>query len=258
MGRVDGKVALVTGGASGIGRACCIALAHEGARVVVSDLDANGGRSVVEEIAGAGGEARFARLDVTSEAEWEVAIAGVVDACSRLDVLVNNAGIALARPVTQMTLDDWRRQFAVNVEGVFLGTKHAIPAMRRGGGGSIVNISSIAGLRGNGIGLSAYSASKGAVRLFTKCTALECARDGDAIRVNSVHPGVIDTPIWEKMTPTGGPNRVDPAARLSRTAAGGELGRPEDIAAGVVFLASDEARLVNGSEFVIDGAVTAG
>ena len=264
MGRVKGKVAIVTGGASGIGEACAKLLAREGAKVVVSDIDRNGGVRVAKEIGEAGGTARFLEHDVTSEARWEEVVAETVTAFGGLHILVNNAGIGIGGLCEKFSLEDWRRQAAVNIDGVFLGTKHAIPAMRASGGGSIIIMSSGAGLSGSP-GMSGYCATKGAVRLFAKAVALEMAQLGDNIRVNSVHPGVIDTPIWTKVTPEtravfGGAatgNAVDPALLASVMAPLGKAGTPEDIAWGVVYLASDEARYVTGSELVIDGGATA-
>jgi len=262
MGQVDGKVALVSGGASGIGRAACETLAREGAAVIVADVDDGMSAEVVAGIAKAGGRAKAVHLDVTEEAQWEAAVKATLDAFGRLDVLVNNAGICVNCPITDMTLAEWRRQQAVNVDGVFLGTKHAIPAMRQGGGGAIVNISSVAGLVGSSAGLAAYTATKGAVRLFTKSTALECAANGDAIRCNSVHPGIIITPLWGKMFPDDpsfqmGSNDLDPAKRMKRNIPVGRSGSAQDIANGILFLSSDASSYMNGSELVIDGGVTA-
>ncbi len=258
MGQGQGKVALVTGAAMGIGAACAAALAREGARVVLTDLDGARGEAGAAAIRAAGGEAIFLHQDVAEEARWPEVIGEAERAFGRLDVLVANAGIAIIAPVWEMTLADWRRQTAVNLDGVFLAAKHAIPAMRRAGGGSIVMLSSIAGLRGSA-GLAGYSATKGAVRLFAKSVAMEVAREG--IRVNSVHPGIIETAIWEKM-PAAAENRrrnapIDPQG-LVATIPVGELGQPGDIAAGVVFLASDASRHMTGSELVIDGGLTAG
>jgi NAD(P)-dependent dehydrogenase (short-subunit alcohol dehydrogenase family) len=260
MGRVQDKVAIVTGGASGIGAACAEALAREGAAVVLTDLDAARGEAVAARIADAGGTAAFLPQDVTDEARWIEVVAEAERRFGRLDALVANAGIGLIGLVVDTTLADWRRQMAVNVEGVFLGVKHVIPAMRRGGrGGSIVVMSSVAGLRGSA-GLACYSATKGAVRLFAKSVALECADARDGIRVNSVHPGIIETPIWEKL-PAGLAGRNAPIDPHRVAAAGvplGEAGRPQDIAEGVLFLASDASRHVTGSELVIDGGMMAG
>src|ERR1700733_607147 len=198
-GQVQGTVALVTGGASGIGAAVAELIAREGAAVVVSDVDELKGPEVVAGIKNAGGEAMFLHQDVTSEPRWIEIVAAIEKRYGRLDVLVSNAGIGISVPsITDMTLEDWRRQNAINLDGVFLSVKHCLPLMRKIGGGSIILMSSLAGLRG-APGLSAYSASKGGVRLFAKSIAMECASVGDGIRVNSVHPGIIDTPIWGKI-----------------------------------------------------------
>src|ERR1700681_4868723 len=198
-GQVQGKVALVTGGASGIGAAVAELFAREGASVVVTDIDDLKGPEVVAGIKKAGHEAVFLHQDVTSEARWVEVVAEVEKRYGRLDILVSNAGIGIAVPsITDMSLEDWRRQTAINLDGVFLSVKHCLPAMRKTGGGSVIMMSSLAGLRG-APGLSAYSATKGGVRLFAKSIAMECAAVGDGIRVNSVHPGIIDTPIWGKI-----------------------------------------------------------
>lgn len=259
MPQVQGKVALVTGAASGIGAACARTLAREGAKVLLTDLDDARGEALAAAIREAGGEAAYLHQDVTDEDRWIEVVAAAEQRFGRLDVLVSNAGIGIMTSIVDMTLADWRRQMAINVDGVFLSVKHAIPAMRRAGGGSIVLISSVAGLRGSA-GLAGYSASKGAVRLFAKSVALECAREN--IRCNSVHPGIIETPIWEKI-PVGaaGSGRnapLDPRAIALASVPTGVLGQPQDIADGVLFLASDQSRYVNGSELVIDGAQTAG
>ena len=261
-GQVKGKVALVTGGASGIGEACSLTLAREGASVVVTDVDALRGKSLVETIVDSGGKAMFLKQDVTDEARWSEVIAETEKAYGRLDVLVANAGIGIMVPIVDMTLADWQRQNAINLDGVFLSVKYGIPAMRRGGkGGSIIMMSSIAGLRGSA-GLAGYSATKGGVRLFAKSVALECAVAKDGIRVNSVHPGVIDTPIWGKL-PTGatgaGHNRpIDPRERSLWMIPLGELGTAQDIADGVLFLASDASKHMTGTELVIDGGIMCG
>jgi NAD(P)-dependent dehydrogenase (short-subunit alcohol dehydrogenase family) len=251
-GRVDGKVALVTGGASGIGAGCAQRLAEEGARVIVTDLqDAKGGE-LAAAIAKAGGAARYLHHDVTREDAWVEVVADVEKTEGRLDILVNNAGIGIGCPsITLMSLDDWRRQQAVNVEGVFLGIKHSLPLMRKAGnGGSIVNMSSVAGLKGSAF-LAAYCATKGAVRLFTKAIAMECANAKDGIRVNSVHPGIIETPIWETIVGVGeaGSNAPPDLDALSVMAVPlGVKGLPQDIANGV--------RYVTGAELVIDGGLS--
>jgi NAD(P)-dependent dehydrogenase (short-subunit alcohol dehydrogenase family) len=257
-GRVQGKVALVTGGASGIGRGCAERLAAEGAAVVVTDLQDHKGEETVQAIAAAGGEAAYFHHDVTDEQAWIEVIAAVAKAHGRLDILVNNAGIGLGGSVLDMTLADFRRQTAVNVDGVFLGCKHAIPLMRKGGGGSIINMSSVAGLKGSPT-LAGYCATKGAVRLFTKAVAMECAGAHDGIRVNSVHPGIIETPIWLTVAPQGGPGSNAPPDldAISQLAVPlGVKGFPEDIANGVLWLASEESRYVTGAELVIDGGLS--
>jgi NAD(P)-dependent dehydrogenase (short-subunit alcohol dehydrogenase family) len=261
-GQVAGKVALVTGGASGIGAAVAELLAREGASVAVTDIDELGGPEIVTGIRKAGGEAIFLPQDVTSEARWIEVVAEVEKRYGRLDILVSNAGIGIAVPsITDMTLEDWRRQNAINLDGVFLSVKHCLPAMRRTGGGSIIMMSSLAGLRG-APGLSAYSASKGGVRLFAKSIAMECASAGDGIRVNSVHPGIIDTPIWGKI-PTGAAGRgqnapIDPEERAKLAAPLGRAGHASEIASGVLYLASDASSYVTGTELVIDGGINAG
>ncbi|MDB5423349.1 MAG: Dehydrogenase, partial [Phenylobacterium sp.] len=206
-----------------------------------------------------GGKAEYFHHDVTDEAAWESVIAQVKARHGRLDILVNNAGIAISGSVVEMSLADWRRQTAVNLDGVFLGVKHAIPLMRASGaGGSIINMSSVAGLKG-AAGLAGYSATKGGVRLFTKAVALECANAKDGIRVNSVHPGLIETPIWlsvgEAMSPgANAPPDLDAMSAMAVPL--GVKGFPEDIANGVLWLASDESRYVTGQELVIDGGLT--
>jgi NAD(P)-dependent dehydrogenase (short-subunit alcohol dehydrogenase family) len=254
MGRVAGKVALVTGAASGIGRACAEVLAREGAVVVLTDLQA--GEEVAAGIRAKGGKASFHRHGVTDEARWNAIVAETAKAHGRLDVLVNNAGIAVAGLVTDLTLDQWRHQMAVNVDGVFLGVKCALPLMRKTGKGSIINISSIAGLRG-AANLSAYCASKGAVRLFTKSVALECAMMGDGIRCNSVHPGIIETPIWGQVVPgTNEPLDLDAMSAVRVPLK--RKGVPEDIANAVLFLASEDSSYMTGEEMVVDGGMTVG
>ncbi len=262
MGRLSGKRALVTGAASGIGRACALAMAREGAELIVTDVDEAGGCETLAMIAGVGGRVRFHLHDVACEEAWK----GVLADLDMLHVLVNNAGQCIASPLAETTYEVWRRQLAVNLDGVFFGTKLAMPLLARSGAGSIVNVSSVAGLKGIA-GLSGYCASKGAVRLFTKAIALECAQSRNGVRVNSVHPGAIETAIWAKMGHGGSPpadarrrrEAMDSARAASATATPlGHAGTPDDIAAGVVFLACDESRFVTGTELVIDGGVMAG
>ena len=261
-GQVQGKVALVTGGASGIGEAVSELLAREGASVAVTDVDDLKGPEVVARIKKAGHEANFWHQDVTSEERWIEVVAEIMKRYGRLDVLVSNAGIGIAVPsITQMSLADWRRQTAINLDGVFLSVKHGLPAMRKTGGGSVIMMSSLAGLRGSA-NLSGYCATKGGVRLFAKAIAMECATFGDGIRVNSVHPGIIDTPIWGKI-PTGaaghGQNApIDPEERAKMATPLGRAGHAEEIAQGVLYLASDASRYVTGTELVIDGGMNAG
>jgi NAD(P)-dependent dehydrogenase (short-subunit alcohol dehydrogenase family) len=258
-GRVEGKIALVTGAASGIGRAAALTLAREGASLVATDLQQAAGDAVVAEIGAGGGSAVFLLHDVTREEDWRRVIAEVRSRFGGLDVLVNNAGIGLSGPVTEMSFDDWRRQMAVNVDGPFLGVKHGLPLMRESGGGSIVNVSSIAGIKASA-NASGYCASKGAVRLFTKSVALECAAAKDGVRVNSLHPGIVETAIWDTLIGTGpeGSNaRPRTATLAAMTARSVPLGRPgglDEIAAGILWLASDESSYVTGTELVIDGA----
>jgi len=255
MKRVAGKVALVTGAGLGLGRACAKMLAREGAKLIVSDIKEEEGRLIADEIVEAGGEAMFVRHDVASEADWDAAIAAAVRRFGRLDILVNNAGVALGADVETTTLAQWRTLMAVNLDGVFLGTRRAIAAMRKAGGGSIVNLSSIEGLIGDP-NLAAYNASKGGVRIFTKSAALHCAKAGYKIRVNSVHPGYIWTPMVEHYLST----QPDPAAAKAYLASLhplGHIGEPDDIAYGVLYLASDESKFVTGAELVIDGGYTA-
>jgi NAD(P)-dependent dehydrogenase (short-subunit alcohol dehydrogenase family) len=260
MGQVEGKVALVTGGSSGIGAGCASRLAEEGAAVVITDLQDAKGEELVAQIKQAGGKARYLHHDVTREDEWVAIVADIEKTEGRLDILVNNAGIAVPSPsITLMKLEDWRRQQAVNVEGVFLGLKHSLPLMRKAGhGGSIINMSSVAGLRGSAI-LAGYCATKGAVRLLTKAVASECASAKDGIRVNSVHPGLIETPIWIAIAGMGQPGANAPPdldAMSANAVPLGVKGVPQDIANGVVWLASEQSRYVTGQELVIDGGLT--
>jgi 3(or 17)beta-hydroxysteroid dehydrogenase len=255
MNRMRGKSAIVTGGALGIGRACALKLAEEGATVMVTDLDAAKGSLVVDEIRDQGGDAIFVEQDVAEEAGWEHVIRVVIDRYEKLDVLVNNAGVALANDVEHTTLEEWRRLMSINLDGVFLGTKHAVQAMKANRGGSIVNLSSIEGLIGDP-NLAAYNASKGGVRLLTKSAALYCAKAGYNIRVNSVHPGYIWTPMVENFLKSQG-DVAQGRKMLDSLHPIGHVGEPDDIAYGVLYLASDEAKFVTGTELVIDGGYTA-
>jgi NAD(P)-dependent dehydrogenase (short-subunit alcohol dehydrogenase family) len=260
MGQVDGKIALVTGGASGIGAACAATLAREGATVVVSDIDDPRGTALVSEIGAAGGQAFYLSHDVTDEQRWQEVVAEIERRFGRLDILVANAGIGIvAASIVEMSLADWRRQTAINLDGVFLSVKHCLLLMRKSGGGSIIMTSSIAGLRGSAT-LAGYSATKGGVRLFAKAVAMESASLGDGVRVNSVHPGIIDTPIWDKLRPApAGRNAPFDIEEFGRRGAPlGRVGTPQDIANGVLFLASDASSYITAAELVIDGGISGG
>ncbi len=242
--RLEGKVALISGGARGMGAEEAVLFAQEGAKVVIGDvLDAEG-RATAESIPD--GAATFIRLDVTSEDDWRQAVALAEERYGRLDILVNNAGVSAEVSIEDTTVEEWDRVMSVNAKGVFLGTKHAIPAMQRGGGGSIINISSQLGIVAMNESSAQYIASKGAVRLLAKSTAIQYAADG--IRCNSVHPGPIVTPMTDF-------RRADPAVRELMTSRIplGRYGEAIDVAYGVLYLASDEASFVTGSELVIDG-----
>ena len=263
-GRVEGKVALVTGAANGIGRGAAIVLAREGAKIVATDLQDEKGLDLLCGLRESGCESEFFRHDVTSEEDWQSVIARTRARFGRLDVLVNNAGIGLSGRVVDMLLADWRRQIAVNLDGVFLGVKHALPLMREGGGGSIINVSSIAGIKASA-NASGYCASKGGVRLFTKSVALECAEAKDGVRVNSLHPGITETAIWDTLIGTveegsnSGPPRGPTLDKFAARAVPlGFKAMPEDIANGILWLASDESRYVTGAELVIDGGRSIG
>jgi NAD(P)-dependent dehydrogenase (short-subunit alcohol dehydrogenase family) len=254
-------VALVTGAASGIGRATALLLAQEGARVMATDIDQTGIQRTVDAILQAGGSALGQVLDVTAEADWDAAISRTIDAWGELSILVASAGMTFARSLVDMTLSEWRRVMAVNLDGVFLGTKQAVRAMRRGRGGSIVILSSASGLKA-APGASAYAASKAALRLFAKSVALECAQAGDGIRVNTVHPAGVATPMWHgtELWDTLLRQHGSEEAVWRALAAGTPLkrfARPEEIAQAILYLASDEAAYVTGTELVIDGGFTA-
>ena len=247
--RLQGKVALITGAARGQGAEEARMFAKEGAKVVLADVTDQEGTAVAAEIAEMGGDALYVHLDVTNEDEWDAAVQSAVASFGKLDILVNNAGIWRWGHVLETSSDQWDDIMDVNAKGVFLGTKAAIPEMRKAGGGSIVNISSTAGLVGSKTS-AAYSASKGAVRIFTKSTAVQYAAEG--IRANSIHPGPIDTDMGDQVWP----DAASKSASVTRTALN-RMGTPEDIAYGALYLASDESSFVTGSELVIDGGVTA-
>lgn len=249
MKRLEGRVAMITGAASGIGKATAERLSAEGAAVVVTDIQVQAGEMTVQEVKDAGGRAAFIRHDVTSESDWEAACARAVEEFGALDILVNNAGMGDIKPIEETTLAEWDRTVAVDQTGVFLGMKAAAPYLKRSQHASVINISSIFGSSG-GFGVSpAYHAAKGAVRTLTKNVALHWATEG--VRVNSIHPGFIATPILEQSRNTpiwDGMTQLTPM---------GHLGRPEDIAAGVAYLASDDAAFVTGLELYIDGGYMA-
>ncbi len=249
MPRLEGKVALISGGARGQGAAEGRLFAQEGARVVLADILDEEGEAVAAQLRQEGGDVIYLHLDVTQEQQWQDVIQATVDRFGKLDVLVNNAGIFPMVRVEDTSVALWEQVMDINVTGVFLGTKHAIPAMRAAGGGSIINISSVAGLVG-GSRAAAYSASKGAVRILTKGTAVQYASDG--IRANSVHPGIIVTAMTEELLS----DEAQRAQRLASTPIG-RFGTVDDVAYGVLFLASEESSYVTGSELVIDGGSTA-
>ena len=257
MGRVDGKVALITGGARGLGEANGRLMADEGATVVLSDVLDEDGKATADSIVAAGGSAEYIHQDVTDEDSWDEVVKGVVARHGRLDIVVNNAGVALDKTVEDTSLEEFRWVNSINNEAVFLGTRAAIRAMKTQNpkGGSIVNISSIAGLVGIE-NLAAYNASKGAVRLFSKSAALHCASNGYNIRVNTVHPSY----TWTPMVQAIGDNTGDRDAFFEALSEAHPLGRPGvpmDVAYGVLYLSSDESTWVTGSELVIDGGITA-
>jgi len=249
MGRVQDKVCLVTGGASGIGRETVLLMAEEGARIVLTDLNEEAGQSVVGEIEAIGGEAIFVKHDVSSEEDWIRVVKTAVERFGRVDVLVNNAGVFVVKPIQETTEADWDFVNDVNTKGLFFGVKQVLSAMKQSAGGSIINISSIYGIVGAS-SASAYQASKAAVRVFTKSAAVEYIEHN--IRVNSVHPGVIATPMTADIMAD---------AEAGEALLGGAIFRrpahPKEIAWGILFLATDESSFMTGSELVIDGGYTA-
>ncbi|WP_136604121.1 SDR family NAD(P)-dependent oxidoreductase [Paenibacillus dokdonensis] len=249
MGRVSGKVAIVTGAAGGMGKADAMILAQEGAKVVVTDIQEDKVNEVVEEINKNGGEAIGFRHNVTSEEEWQHIVDETVKKWGKIDVLVNNAGISLAKKLVDTTAQDWDKVMSINLTGGFFGLKHVIPVMQKNGGGSIINISSIAGLTGSN-GAGPYTASKGAVRMLTKAVAIDYGKDN--IRCNSIHPGYIETPMTKDLLADDNMTKWF----ISNTPLP-RLGKPENIAQGVLFLASDESSFITGAELAIDGGVSA-
>jgi NAD(P)-dependent dehydrogenase (short-subunit alcohol dehydrogenase family) len=251
MGKLDGKVALISGGARGQGATEAETFVREGAKVVFGDIRDADGQKVEASIRAAGGDAVYVHLDVTSESDWQRAVETTERRYGKLDVLVNNAAIVIPRvPIEERTAEEWDRVMAVNAKGVFLGTKHAIPAMRRAGGGSIVNISSIAGIGQSLQQEPAYAASKGAIRIFTKVTAAQHAKD--RIRCNSIHPGPVDTEMFRSAFP----DRKELEKRLSRIPLG-RMGTVPEVVAAVLYFASDESGYTSGAELLIDGGAMA-
>ena len=250
MPRLEGKVALISGGARGQGAVEARMFAEEGASVVIGDVLDEQGRQTEAELQELGYNVTFVHLDVTSELDWDAAVQSAIGTYGKLDILLNNAGILIRKNIEETTVEDWDRIFAVNAKGVFLGTKAAIPAMRENGGGSIINISSTAGLVGSPNGSASYTATKGAVRLFTKSTAIQHAREG--IRCNSIHPGPIETDMIADTLN----DPANMALRMQRLPLG-RVGKPSEIAYGAIYLASDESSFVTGSEVVIAGGTTA-
>jgi NAD(P)-dependent dehydrogenase (short-subunit alcohol dehydrogenase family) len=266
MSRLDGKVALISGAARGIGGETARLMAAAGAKVVVADVLDERGRETVAAINAAGGQAEYTHLDVTSEQEWIAAVNLATGRFGKLDILVNNAGVFIGKGIEEISMDDWNLLVAVNMTGVFLGTRLAAPALREAAKGSehgsaIVNLASIAGIVGSQLD-PLYSMTKGGVTLFTKSAALEFGRKGYRIRVNSIHPGVIQTDMGEQTfvarAQRSGSNDTAPARRVvTESVPWGRLGVPSDIAKGIVFLASDDAGYMNGAGLVVDGGVTA-
>lgn len=266
VNRLDGKVALISGAARGIGAQTARLMAEAGAKVVLGDVLVERGRETAKEITQTGAEALFLTLDVTSEASWTSAVNMAVMQFGGVDILVNNAGMFLGRDFEEATMEEWARLVAINMTGVFLGTKLCAPALREASkkskhGSAIVNLASVAGLVGSQLD-PLYSMTKGGVTLFTKSTALAFARKGDRIRVNSIHPGVIDTDMGAQTFATRasymGTNNIDEAKRIAlQSHPIGRMGTPDDIARGIVFLASDDAAFMTGSGLVMDGGLTA-
>ncbi len=248
--RLEGKVAIISGGARGQGAAEAKMFAREGAKVVFGDILDDDGKQVEAEINETGGDATYVNLDVTDEDSWKSAVDTAVERYGKVDILVNNAGVAFWTFGDDASVEDWDTVMDINAKGVFLGTKAVIPEMRKAGGGSIVNISSISGMIGQATIHPGYNASKGAVRILTKSTAIQYAKEG--IRCNSVHPGPVRTPMTERSWST-----AEGRERNQRNTPLGRYADPDEIATGVLFLASDESSYMTGSELVIDGGVTA-
>lgn len=250
-GRLEGKVALVTGAGSGLGAAIARRFATEGARVIVSDVDLAAAGEVAN---GMAGDRTALRIDVADPAGWAAALPAVEAAFGALHILVNNAGICLTGSVEHISIEDWRRTHAIDLDGVFYGIRSCLPLIRQSGGGAILNISSISGIVAAG-NLAAYNSAKAGVRHLTKSVALHCAKGGDAITCNSLHPTFIDTPLLDGLA--SGRGREEVVAKLARQIPLGRVGVPDDVANAAVYFCSDEARFVTGAELAIDGGLSA-
>ncbi len=258
MKKFENKVVLITGAAQGIGAASALQMAKEGATVIIADLSEELGLKTVELIRSEGGNAAFIKIDVTKETDWIECIEKIRSDYGVLHILVNNAGIGRPAPITEMSYETFRLVFSINLDGMFLGMKHAIPLMTTSGGGSIINLSSTASKKAYA-NMSAYCASKAGLAQLTKVAALECAQNKTGIRVNSIHPGIIETPAWNdlsKLNGGDGSTKIDLDVMAEATVALGYKGVPEDIANMIIFLASDDSSYVTGSEFVVDGGQT--
>jgi len=251
--KLEGKVAIVTGAASGIGRASAVAFAREGAKVVAADCDEAGGKSTVTEILSAGADAYFAHVDVARENDIREMVDATVARWSTIDILFNNAGVVLVKSIEQTTEDEWDRVMSINVKAAFLATKHVAPVMRRNGGGAILNTGSIASITGQ-VGTAAYSASKGAIALLTKSLALDLGRD--RIRVNCICPGITDTPMLREHLGHGGEGTARIQSRMSRVPLG-EILQPEDVARAALYLVSEDSAGITGVLHIVDGGLLA-
>ncbi|MDY7044573.1 MULTISPECIES: SDR family NAD(P)-dependent oxidoreductase [unclassified Virgibacillus] len=247
--KLENKVAIITGGGTGIGKKTALLFANEGAKLVITDINEESGRKTVDEIKALGSEGIFIKHDVSNEEDWKQVINETINHFSTIDVLFNNAGIYIIKPLVETELEEWNRLMSINVTGVFLGMKHAVPVMAKQKSGSVINASSVAGLNG-APGHVLYGASKGAVRIMTKDIAMEYANTG--VRVNSIHPGYIETAMANYATEQTGHSKEE----LDKTYPLGRMGKPEEVAKMVLFLASDDASFSTGAEFVIDGGAT--